>query len=194
MSNIWLPNLTAIFEQKNNHHLRGDGYLVEYSSEPSIWGQLAIASTPLGICYLAFSEDEGITIKDLHNRFPAANLVHAKNPIHEKTTALFQQQPLLLSSPLQLHLIGSEFQLKVWQALLQIPFAEYSSYLAISHAIGHSKAYRAVGTAVGQNPVSILVPCHRVIKHSGKLGAYHWGIDKKKALLDWEMCIETHVN
>ena len=86
----------------------------------------------------------------------------------------------------QLHLIGAPFQIKVWEALLQVPTGHVTTYSEIAGAVGHPKAVRAVGTAVGRNPISFLIPCHRALRKSGELGGYHWGLPVKRAILAWE--------
>ena len=94
------------------------------------------------------------------------------------------------SGETELHLIGAPFQIKVWEALLQVPSGHVTTYSEIAGAIGHPKAVRAVGTAVGRNPVSWLIPCHRALRKSGALGGYHWGLPVKRALLAWESARE----
>ena len=90
------------------------------------------------------------------------------------------------SNEIVLHLYGTDFQIKVWRALLEIPFGNTSTYSDIAKAINNPRALRAVGTAIGRNPVAILVPCHRVLRSDGGIGGYYWGIEKKKILLEWE--------
>lgn len=111
----------------------------------------------------------------------------------EQKTDLHQQEALKMFrddwsdlDKIKLHLKGTPFQIKVWNALLQIPMGSLKSYLDIAHEIGDSKASRAVGTAIGNNPIAYIIPCHRVITSSGNLGGYHWGIDRKSAIIGWE--------
>ena len=99
--------------------------------------------------------------------------------------AFFQGQQVN-TERLSLHVTGSEFQIKVWQALLDIPLGHTATYTDIANTVGHSEAVRAVGTAIGSNPVAFLVPCHRVIRKSGELGGYRWGVSRKQAIIDWE--------
>jgi AraC family transcriptional regulator, regulatory protein of adaptative response / methylated-DNA-[protein]-cysteine methyltransferase len=155
-----------------------------YSHAETRFGNILIASTDKGICHISFVQDNPDPA-EIINRFPAAGL--------EQKTDLHQQQALKMFRDdwsdldrIKLHLKGTPFQIKVWNALLQIPTGALKSYLDIANEIGDTHASRAVGTAVGSNPIAYLIPCHRVITSSGNLGGYHWGIDRKTALIGWE--------
>jgi AraC family transcriptional regulator of adaptative response/methylated-DNA-[protein]-cysteine methyltransferase len=166
----------------------GKNLHIHYSHAETLFGNILIASTTKGICYLSFLEDKPDPLKTetaILYRFPAATL--------EQKTDLLQQQALKMFRDdwsdlgrVKLHLKGTPFQIKVWNALLQIPPGSLKSYLKIAGEIGDTKASRAVGTAIGSNPIAYLIPCHRVITSSGELGGYHWGIDRKSALIGWE--------
>ena len=157
-----------------------------YSHAETLFGNVLIASTPKGICHLSFLMDDGFSPEqEILGRFPAATL--------EQKTDLHQQQALKMFRDdwsdlgrIKLHLKGTPFQIKVWNALLQIPSGALKSYSNIAGEIGDPKASRAVGTAIGSNPVAYLIPCHRVITSSGLTGGYHWGVDRKSAIIGWE--------
>jgi AraC family transcriptional regulator, regulatory protein of adaptative response / methylated-DNA-[protein]-cysteine methyltransferase len=162
----------------------GKNLHIYYSVAETVFGNILIASTEKGICHISFVQ-ENPDPADLINRFPAATL--------EQKTDLHQQQALKMFredwndlDKIKLHLKGTPFQRKVWNALLQIPQGSLKSYLGIAGEIGDSKASRAVGTAIGNNPIAYIIPCHRVITSSGNLGGYHWGIDRKSAIIGWE--------
>ncbi|MBB5722602.1 AraC family transcriptional regulator of adaptative response/methylated-DNA-[protein]-cysteine methyltransferase [Loktanella ponticola] len=162
----------------------GTGLNINYGWFDSPFGPTLIMSTDKGICGAAFADTTGdpATFTDLQSRWPNATFV--ENPAHLRpwVTAAFD----LTDQSTPLHLIGAPFQIKVWEALLQIPTGTVTTYSEIAGAIGSPKAVRAVGTAVGRNPVSWLIPCHRALRKSGELGGYHWGLDRKRAMLAWE--------
>jgi AraC family transcriptional regulator, regulatory protein of adaptative response / methylated-DNA-[protein]-cysteine methyltransferase len=157
-----------------------------YSRAETIFGNILIASTNKGICHISFIREGSESPEtEIMNRFPAS--------IFEQKTDLQQQQALKLFrddwsdlNRIKLHLKGTPFQIKVWNALLHIPMGSLKSYFQIAHEIGDTRASRAVGTAIGNNPVAFLIPCHRVITSSGSLGGYHWGVDRKSAMIGWE--------
>jgi len=162
----------------------GKNLHIYYSHAETVFGNVLIASTDKGICHISFIQNAS-DLNDLKCRFPAAAL--------EQKTDLHQQEALKMFrddwsdlDKIKLHLKGTPFQIKVWNALLQIPMGSLKSYLDIAHQIGDSKASRAVGTAIGNNPIAYIIPCHRVITSSGNLGGYHWGIDRKSAIIGWE--------
>lgn len=164
----------------------GDGIDIRYGSHPSPFGPVVLGVTARGICYLSFCDspaDAETALADLRRQWPGARLT----PDQAGTAALaqqcFQRQR---SGPLPLHVSGTNFQISVWRALLQIPPGRVVSYGDIATALGNPRANRAVGTAVGANPVSVLIPCHRVIRQSGGLGGYRWGLPRKQALWVWE--------
>jgi AraC family transcriptional regulator of adaptative response/methylated-DNA-[protein]-cysteine methyltransferase len=164
----------------------GKNLHIYYSHAETLFGDVLIASTDKGICHLSFV-DNNIESSELEiiSRFPASTL--------EQKTDLHQQQGLRLFrgnwsdlNSIKLHLKGTPFQIKVWNALLNIPPGSLKSYQSIANEIGDANASRAVGTAIGNNPIAYLIPCHRVITSSGNLGGYHWGIDRKSAMIGWE--------
>lgn len=145
------------------------------------YGNIIIASTDRGICYIGFhnSLEEGYI--ELQKRlYRGIELIRETKDIHIQAINAIQGQN---QSPLVLHIKGTEFQLQVWQALLSIPCGRTSNYTTIAELISYPKAFRAVGTAIGKNPIALLIPCHRIITKEGKIGNYHWGVDIKRVLL-----------
>lgn len=149
----------------------------------SPFGPALVMGTDKGICGLAFSSDMGEeeAFQDMKTRWPNATFVEDAQPLETWAAAA-----LSLSGETKLHMIGAPLQLKVWEALLMIPPGQVTTYSEIAQSIGKPKAVRAVGTAVGRNPVSLLIPCHRALRKSGALGGYHWGLPVKRAMLAWE--------
>ncbi|MEO9864434.1 MAG: bifunctional helix-turn-helix domain-containing protein/methylated-DNA--[protein]-cysteine S-methyltransferase [Yoonia sp.] len=150
----------------------------------SPFGPTLVMGTDKGICGAAFAGTMGdaAAVQDLQSRWPNATFI--ENPAH--LTSWVQTAFALSETATPLHLIGAPFQIKVWEALLQVPTGTVTTYSEIATAIGSPKAVRAVGTAVGRNPVSWLIPCHRALRKSGELGGYHWGLNRKRAMLAWE--------
>lgn len=146
---------------------------------------MLIASTGRGVCYLAFADDGQQAYNELIELFPKAEFTAQSDPQIEKVIRFFEDN---MGNPakITLHLKGTEFQLKVWETLLKIPEGKLASYGEIANLIDNPKASRAVGSAVGDNPVSYLIPCHRVICSTGIPGQYHWGAARKKAMIGWE--------
>ena len=163
---------------------QGKDLTIYYSYPETIFGSACVASTNKGVCYLAFG-DTATAYKELVEIFPRASFIQQQQAIHQEAIA-FLQSPTNALNPLQLHIKGTDFQLKVWSALLKIPLGKLTTYGNISIHLNNPNANRAVGTAVGSNPVSFIIPCHRVIRSSGELGGYHWGLDLKVAMIGWE--------
>ncbi|HNX88952.1 MAG TPA: methylated-DNA--[protein]-cysteine S-methyltransferase [Paludibacteraceae bacterium] len=156
-----------------------------YCFSPTRFGEMLVASSGKGICYLAFSEDKDRMLTELNELFPNAAYSEQTDELIKKVIRFFG---LNWNNPeeIKLHLKGTPFQLKVWETLLKIPEGRLATYGEIAEKINNPKATRAVGSAVGDNPVSFLIPCHRVIRSSGVLGQYHWGPSRKKAMIGWE--------
>ena len=163
----------------------GEFLKINYSFSETIFGSIIIASTTKGICYIAFTENNDDAFEQLNTQFPNADFIHKEDLLQKKAIASFQLHSHDLSE-IKLHLKGTTFQLKVWESLLKIPMGTLTTYGEIAKQIGHNKAARAVGTAVGSNPVAFLIPCHRVIQSSGHFGGYMWGTTRKTALIGWE--------
>ncbi|MDF3027555.1 MAG: DNA-O6-methylguanine--protein-cysteine S-methyltransferase / Transcriptional regulator Ada [Fluviicola sp.] len=163
----------------------GRDLVINYSFAESPFGNILVASTEKGICYLAFSEDESLAFSIMQQHFPNAHFRQMTDPIQQNAIHIFSHDWTKLSE-IKLHLKGTDFQLKVWQALLKIPMGQLTTYGTIANQIEHPKASRAVGTAIGSNPVAFLIPCHRVIQSTGIIGGYMWGSTRKKAIIGWE--------
>jgi AraC family transcriptional regulator of adaptative response/methylated-DNA-[protein]-cysteine methyltransferase len=163
----------------------GAALKINYSFAATVFGNIIIASTTKGICHLTFIEDEKDAIKELRSIFPGAVTINKSDFMQETALQFFSGYEKDLAT-LKLHLKGTPFQLKVWQALLQIPMGNISTYSSLANAVQSPGASRAVGTAIGQNPVAYLIPCHRVIRSSGVIGEYHWGTNRKAVMLGWE--------
>jgi AraC family transcriptional regulator of adaptative response/methylated-DNA-[protein]-cysteine methyltransferase len=166
----------------------GQNLSISYQFTGSRFGNILIASTPKGICYLAFAEEKGGALADLKRAFPNAGMEEKSNVAQTAALHFFEQHNGDLPQ-LRLHLKATPFQLKVWEALLRIPAGRLSTYGAVAAHIGQPTASRAVGTAIGSNPVAFLIPCHRVIQSAGGLGGYRWGTTRKTALIGWEGAI-----
>lgn len=165
----------------------GAGLAIDWGWFDSPFGAAIVMGTEKGICGLGFAAEmgEAAAFADLQNRWPLAQF--RENPAQ---LAPWVQTAFGLhrsaNAPAPLLLIGAPFQIKVWQALLAIPSGHVTTYSEIARHIGHPKAVRAVGTAVGRNPISLLIPCHRALRKSGALGGYHWGLPVKRAMLAYE--------
>jgi AraC family transcriptional regulator of adaptative response/methylated-DNA-[protein]-cysteine methyltransferase len=165
----------------------GAGLTIEYAVHDTPFGKAFIATTPRGICNFAFLENTEIDehLSDLHKKWPHAIWYENQRSTLRVIKEMFAGDGTL-SGPISLYVSGTNFQINVWKALLQIPSATVVSYSQVATAIGHPNSARAVGLAVGSNPVAFLIPCHRVIQQSGGLGGYHWGTTRKQAIHAWE--------
>lgn len=163
----------------------GKDLAINYSLAESPFGNILVASTAKGICHMAFSDDDEKALQDLKYIFPLARFTQRLDLIQQNALFIFQNDWGKLHE-IKLHLKGTDFQLKVWEALLKIPVGQLTTYQAVAKTIQHPNAFRAVGTAIGRNPVAYLIPCHRVIQTSGSLGGYMWGNTRKAAIIGWE--------
>ncbi len=166
-------------EYKND----GEHLSIVYSFSDTPFGEVIIASTSKGICHMAFIESEEKAKDDLRSSFPKAKIELQKTEEHQRVASFFSKEK---PSKLKLHLKGTDFQLKVWEALLKIPTGEFISYGDLAKSIELPNASRAVGTAIGSNPIAFLIPCHRVIQSTGNFGNYMWGPDRKAGIIGWE--------
>lgn len=171
----------------------GKELAINYSFAESPFGEVLVASTPRGICHLAFADNREEALAVLFREFPEATYTQTVDRIQQNALYIFTRDRAGLPE-IRLHLKGTPFQLKVWDALLKIPMGGLSTYSGIAHAIDNPKASRAVGSAVGDNPVAFLIPCHRVIKGNGASGNYHWGAQRKSAMIGWEAARIDHNN
>ena len=163
----------------------GKNLYINYSYSVSPFGNILVASTTKGICYMAFADDEPIAMIDLKQLFPNAHFKQMVDHIQQQAMGIFTKDWQQLPE-IKLHLKGTGFQLKVWETLLKIPTGQLSTYGNIAATIKNPTASRAVGTAIGSNPVAFLIPCHRVIQSTGLLGGYMWGATRKAAIIGWE--------
>lgn len=161
---------------------KGEGLTISYGWFDTPFGRSIAMATSRGLCAMAFTSEcrDQDAFADLSSRWPKAAFAHNSDAVRPFVEAA------LGGGETKLHLIGGPFQIKVWEALLSIPSGQVTTYSDIARAIGNPKAVRAVGTAVGHNPVSWLIPCHRVLRKTGALGGYHWGLPVKRALLAYE--------
>lgn len=169
----------------------GQGLKITYGIHETPFGHCLVATTPRGICNLHFLEQADVELAEveLRSHWPQAELVFDSAAHGEMCDRLFQPLGRELSdrrSPIALHLKGTNFQIQVWRALLKIPLGELTTYQGLAQSVNKPKAARAIGNAVGKNPVGFLIPCHRVIRGSGELGGYRWGTERKAMLLGWE--------
>lgn len=168
---------------------RGQGLEIRYGLQPSPFGECLVAYTWRGICFLAFgqAEEQPDFLEELRRRWPQAQLVEDATGAADYVAKIFPlaapPQPISLA----LHLQGTNFQLKVWEALLRIPPGKLVSYEDLAVYLGQPQAARAVSRAVAENPIAVLIPCHRVIRKLGVIGGYRWGPARKQALIGWEM-------
>lgn len=166
----------------------GEGLTLAYGFHPSPFGEAIVVATERGLAGLGFVDDgnHAAALADMQRRWPKARLAvdDARTaPLAQRAFDSAAWQP---DTPLRVVLIGSDFEVRVWQTLLRIPLGRATTYSDIASHIGKPKAARAVGAAVGRNPVSFVVPCHRVLGRSGALTGYHWGLTRKQAILGWE--------
>ncbi|RTL73241.1 MAG: methylated-DNA--[protein]-cysteine S-methyltransferase [Hyphomicrobiales bacterium] len=170
---------------------RGEGIAMSYGFHASPFGEALLMATDRGVAGLAFvDEDKGQTraeaLADMQRRWPLASYVEDPNKTAPFAKQIFDPRKWSSAQPVRLVMIGSDFDVRVWETLLKIPMGRAVSYADIARHLGHPNASRAVGTAVGRNPISFVVPCHRVLRGDGNLGGYHWGLTRKRALIGWE--------
>ena len=170
---------------------RGEGLEVAYGFHPSPFGEALVLATDRGVAGLAFvNEDAGESraeaLTDMTRRWPLAIFTENTAATAKHARRIFDPTAWIAEQPVRLVLIGTDFEVRVWECLLRIPMGHAVSYGDIARHLGQPTASRAVGTAVGRNPISFVVPCHRVLRGDGNLGGYHWGLTRKRALIGWE--------
>lgn len=163
---------------------KGENEKIRYAFYQTLFGPALIASTSKGICFLAFGEEEK-TLPALKKQYPAA-IVKNQSDAFQMLAQTWINGEASSDDALPLHIGGSAFQMAVWESLLDIPFGEFCTYRQIAVTIGKPKAWRAVASAIGKNPVAYLIPCHRVIRSDGRIGGYRWGIGFKQKMLEQE--------
>lgn len=164
----------------------GESLTIHYSDAESPFGKIWIASTNKGICYMAFADNKELAETEMKALFPNASYLRETDGFQQNALQVFA---LDWKNPeqIRLHVKGTDFQLKVWETLLKVPMGQLTTYGEIAKRLDNPKACRAVGSAVGDNPVAFLIPCHRVIQSTGSFGQYHWGSDRKTAMIGWEI-------
>jgi AraC family transcriptional regulator of adaptative response/methylated-DNA-[protein]-cysteine methyltransferase len=167
---------------------KGGGLTIRYGFHPSPFGTALVMITDRGLAGLAFSDgdNEKACLEDMTSRWPNADYVEDSHATASYAARVFQPGRWTCDQPLRVVLIGTDFQVRVWESLLKIPMGRAVTYSDIANDIGHPTAARAVGAAVGRNPVSFVVPCHRALGKNGALTGYHWGLTRKRAILGWE--------
>jgi AraC family transcriptional regulator, regulatory protein of adaptative response / methylated-DNA-[protein]-cysteine methyltransferase len=166
----------------------GEGLSVAYGFHPSPFGSALVMTTERGLAGLAFADpgEEDAALADMRGRWPKARYGEDKERTGAIARRIFDPTMWRPERPLRVVLIGTDFEVRVWETLLGIPMGHATTYSNIAAKLGKPTASRAVGAAVGKNPVSFVVPCHRVMGKSGNLTGYHWGITRKRAMLGWE--------
>ena len=167
--------------------------IISYNFFSSHFGKMLVASMAQGVCYIGYAVSRESALEELRNRFPNGIFRRNKNKQHEHVKKLFAGK-WEKGEKLIVYLKGTPFQLKVWESLLKIKTGSLSTYSKIATAVGSPNAQRAVGTAIGKNPILYLIPCHRVIAQTGKMGGFYWGIEKKLELLGAEHAGYLHFN
>jgi len=166
----------------------GEGLTISYGFHPSPFGTALVMATGRGLSGLAFADPgkEKAALADMRRRWPKAKYREDAACTAPLAARIFDRKLWRPERPLRVVLIGTDFEVRVWETLMRIPLGRATTYSDIAGSIGRPAAARAVGAAVGKNPVSFVVPCHRVIGKSGELTGYHWGLTRKRAMLGWE--------
>ena len=166
----------------------GEGVVMSFGFHPSPFGKAIVVATDRGLAGLGFCDpgEEPAALADMAGRWPRARLVENTVVTAPLAARIFDPQAWCGDTPLRVVLIGTDFEVRVWETLLRIPMGKATTYSTIAGHIGKPSAARAVGAAVGKNPISFVVPCHRVLGRSGALTGYHWGVTRKQAMLGWE--------
>lgn len=166
----------------------GGGLNISYGLHPSPFGTALVMATERGLCGLAFADpgEEAAALEDMRGRWPNARYSEDMERTAAFARRIFDPAQWQPDTPLRIVLIGTDFQVRVWETLLAIPLGRATTYSDIASKVCSAKAARAVGAAVGRNPISFVVPCHRVLGKSGAITGYHWGLTRKRAMLGWE--------
>jgi len=165
-----------------------EGVTISYGFHPSPFGAALVMATERGLCGLAFADfgEEKAALIDMQGRWLKAKYVEDSARTAPVAQRIFDNEKWRPDQPLRVVLIGTDFEVRVWETLMRIPMGRATTYSTIANRLGNPKASRAVGAAVGKNPISFVVPCHRVMGKSGDLTGYHWGLTRKCAMLGWE--------
>lgn len=167
---------------------KGEGLVIRHAFHPSPFGRALVMVTEQGLVGLAFADEgeEQAALEDMTARWPRARYVEDPAATAPFARRIFDPKRWSADEPLKVVFIGSDFEIRVWETLLRIPLGRATTYSDIAAHLGNPRASRAVGAAVGRNPISFVVPCHRVLGKSGGLCGYHWGLTRKRAILGWE--------
>jgi AraC family transcriptional regulator of adaptative response/methylated-DNA-[protein]-cysteine methyltransferase len=170
------------------YRARGEGLVIRYGFHPSPFGNALVMATDYGLAGLAFADpgQETATLADMMQRWPKASYVEDQAATAPLASRIFDPREWRPDRPLRVVFIGTDFEVRVWETLLKVPFACATTYSDVARRIDRPGAARAVGAAVGKNPISFVVPCHRVLGRSGALTGYHWGLTRKRAIIGWE--------
>lgn len=173
---------------------KGRGVSIRYGFHDCPFGRALVMATDIGLCGLAFADpgEEEVAFADMASRWPEADYVVDEASTVNYARTIFEPDNWSPDRPVRVVFLGSDFEIRVWETLLRIPMGKASTYSAIAAKLGRPNAARAVGSAVGRNPLSFVVPCHRVLGKSGGLCGYHWGLTRKRAILGWEAGILQH--
>ena len=174
------------------YRARGEGLEMTWGAAPSPFGTAVLTTTEYGLSGIGFA-DSGLTVEqafeDLANRWPNATYRRDDKAIAPIAARIFDPTRWNPEQPIKVFLIGTDFEVQVWETLLKIPVGKATTYQSVANHIGRPTAPRAVGAAVGKNPISFVVPCHRVVGSTGALTGYHWGLPRKRAILGWESAV-----
>ncbi len=170
------------------YRAKGAGLEIDWGFAPSPFGTVCLMATQYGVAGISFVDEGGedLAFTDLANRWPNANFVRNDAKIAPLAARIFEPGRWDPDQPVRLVMIGSQFEIKVWETLLKVPAGRAATYGEVARAVGRPSAARAIGRAVGRNPISFVVPCHRIVGSTGALTGYHWGIVRKRAILGWE--------
>jgi AraC family transcriptional regulator of adaptative response/methylated-DNA-[protein]-cysteine methyltransferase len=171
----------------------GDGLTITYGFHPCPFGMALVMVTPRGLAGLAFADpgEERAALDDMRSRWPRARYIEDYAATAVTARRIFDSAQWRPDQPLRVVLLGTDFEVRVWEGLLAVPLGKLTTYSDLAAKVGSPKASRAVGAAVGKNPISFVVPCHRAIGKSGDVTGYHWGVTRKRAMLGWEAGVAT---
>ena len=185
-----LHDLFVVHEAMSPGEFRrgGEGLQMRFGFHASPFGEALAIIAPRGLAGLGFVDEGGqaAALDDMRRRWPRASFVEDQAAAAPYVARAFDPAEWRADRPLRVVMIGSDFEVRVWETLLRIPLGRAATYADVARSVGSPKAARAVGAAVGRNPISFVVPCHRVIGSGGALTGYHWGLTRKRALLGWE--------
>jgi AraC family transcriptional regulator of adaptative response/methylated-DNA-[protein]-cysteine methyltransferase len=182
-----LHDLFVTHEALTPGDYRRDDLVLRYGFHASPFGEAIVVSAPRGVAGIGFvEEDRAAALADMMRRWPRAEFVADDEGTAPAAARAFDPALWRPDAPLRIVMIGTDFEVRVWETLLRVPMGSATTYSDIARKLGKPKAARAVGAAVGRNPISFVVPCHRVLGRSGALTGYHWGLVRKQAIIGWE--------